>query len=62
MWLRSSARPGVGKASHRMEQAARTVVRDGAWLERVETGERPSAVVGPVAAGEKVIALVAMRL
>jgi len=52
------ARPDVGRSAYRFEQRARADARRGAWLKRRKgepTGE-PTAYVGPIAAGEAVVA------
>lgn len=51
-------RPSVGQVSHRLEQAARAVIRDGVWRQRFElvAPASPAAHAGPIAAGEKVVA------
>ncbi len=51
-------RPDVGNSTNRMEQRARADARQGLWLARrkqTPTGT-PSAVIGPIAAGEVVLA------
>lgn len=53
------ARPDVGQSTYAMVQRARAEVRKGGWRARViggAAGEPPRAFVGPIAAGEKVIA------
>ena len=53
------ARPDVGNSSHGMVQRAKAEARKKNWLNRIigaEPGWSPSAFVGPIAAGEKVIA------
>jgi len=53
------ARPDVGECSYTLVQRARAVARSGGWISRtrgVSGGSMPRAFVGPVAAGEKVIA------
>lgn len=52
------ARPDVGKTSYPMEQRARAEVRSGEWKRRIKkrADRGTSAFVGPIAAGEKVLA------
>jgi nucleoside phosphorylase len=51
-------RPEVGNCSYSMEQIARAVVRNGRWQKRLSSrdGVEPNGHVGPIIAGEKVIA------
>jgi len=54
-------RPAVHNTSHRMEQLARAVARADQWLKRIrkrhaDQVEAPQAHVGPIAAGEQVVA------
>jgi len=52
------ARPDVGRSAYRFEQRARADARRGAWLKRRkgEPSGEPTAHVGPIAAGEAVVA------
>jgi nucleoside phosphorylase len=43
-------------SAYPLVQRARAVRRNDAWLERVTSGARPNAYVGPIASGEQVIA------
>jgi nucleoside phosphorylase len=50
-------RPNVGESAYELEQRARAVARNSVWRARIiESRGEPRALVGPVAAGEKVIA------
>jgi nucleoside phosphorylase len=54
-------RPAVENTSYRMEQLARAVARSDQWLKRIrkrhpDQSEDPQAHVGPIAAGEQVVA------
>ena len=52
-------RPDLGESTHDLVQRARTERRRNVWLQRVKgeiPGQPPSAHVGPIAAGEKVVA------
>lgn len=51
-------RPNVGKSSYRMEQRARAEARREDWTKRIRPAPnaKPQVLVGPIAAGEKVIA------
>jgi nucleoside phosphorylase/predicted NACHT family NTPase len=52
-------RPDVGESSYSLEQRARAERRRENWHARIiggVTGERPRAFIGPIAAGEKVVA------
>ena len=51
-------RPDVGRSTYRFEQRARADARRGAWLKRRkgEASGDPTAYVGPIAAGEAVVA------
>lgn len=55
-----SPRPDVGQGSHRLEQLSRAVAHGDAWLDRIKpvrpTDSAPKAFVGPIAAGEQVVA------
>lgn len=53
-------RPEVAMPSHALEQRARSVARRGAWVQRLVPGPTatPQAFVGPIAAGEVVVASV----
>lgn len=60
-----SARPKVGIAAHALEQRARSVRRQRRWLERIKRkptdpyphpSRTPDSHVGPIAAGEQVVA------
>lgn len=53
------ARPSVGESSYSMVQRARAESRRGKWMERLQgckLGSPPRVHVGPIAAGEKVVA------
>jgi nucleoside phosphorylase len=51
-------RPEVGNSTYRMVQRARAEVRNENWLQRTKAPRvtKPQAFVGPIAAGEKVVA------
>jgi len=50
-------RPDVGETSYRLEQRARAVARSTDWHRRIiESPAAPRAFIGPIAAGEKVVA------
>ena len=52
-------RPDVGQSSHRLIQRARAEARSAIWCEQLSLAhgeKRPSAIVAPMAAGEKVVA------
>src|SRR5207237_4719410 len=53
-------RPEVGNSTYRMVQRAQAEVRSGEWLQRIKPGPyavlQPQAYVGPIAAGDKVLA------
>lgn len=55
-----STRPSVGRSTYSLVQRARSIARSGSWLQRRIGDPNPtaSAVVGPIAAGEKVVASV----
>jgi nucleoside phosphorylase len=56
---RFKSRPDVGNSTYAMEQRAKAEARTDNWLQRIinrEPNLQPSAVVGPIAAGEKVVA------
>jgi nucleoside phosphorylase len=56
---RFAPRPDLGEATHDLVQRARAESRRDAWLQRVKgepASRQPSAFVGPIAAGEKVVA------
>lgn len=63
-------RPEVGHSSYAMEQIARAVARSDDWRARIRQGppgwssaaRSPSVFVGPIAAGEKVVASVSIPL
>ena len=58
-------RPNVGNSSHAMEQRARSVARKHKWVERISGPKidlTPRALVGPIAAGEKLIASIESEL
>lgn len=53
------SRPDVGNSSYRMQQEARYIVGEDSWQSRIigpAPTPKPRAFVGPIAAGEKVIA------
>lgn len=51
----AKARPRAWEISHKADQAARHVVRDGGWTQRLPVGGRlPNVHFGPIAAGEVV--------
>lgn len=59
-------RPDIGTVSYGLEQRARAVARAGAWRDRrlatgQETRRQFDALIGPIAAGEKVVADTASR-
>jgi nucleoside phosphorylase len=59
------ARPDVGNSSYGMVQRARAEARRQDWLKRVlgaEVDSSPRAFIGPIAAGEKVIAVTESEL
>jgi len=52
------ARPDVGQSTYAMVQRAKAEVRKGDWRTRIvgaTAGDQPRALVGPIAAGEKVV-------
>ena len=54
-------RPNVSSVSYSLEQRAKAVARKDNWLERIigedpVADKKPSALVGPIAAGDKVVA------
>jgi len=51
-------RPNVSESSYALEQRARTEARRADWLARIQglSGAKPRALVGPIAAGAKVVA------
>lgn len=52
-------RPDVGESSYPLVQRAKAIARRGDWTRRILdpiAGQTPRAIVGPIAAGEKVIA------
>jgi len=51
-------RPNVGESSYNLVQQSYRVLREGKWLERIQTTPetQPKARIGPIAAGEKVVA------
>ncbi len=49
------SRPDVGESSYRLVQRAKAEARKKDWLQRIR-GREPVAFVGPIAAGEKVVA------
>lgn len=50
-------RPEVGETSYRLQQRARAVARNTDWHRRItESPAAPKAFIGPIAAGEKVVA------
>jgi nucleoside phosphorylase len=53
-------RPSVGEASYRLRQLAEAVQREGNWRRRIDEGvpshEAVRVVLGPIVAGEKVVA------
>ena len=51
-------RPEIGESTYALVQRARTVARDGTWASRIVGGSphpAPKALVGPMAAGEKIV-------
>jgi nucleoside phosphorylase len=51
-------RPDVFRSSHKLEQRARAEARSGTWLARLpeQSAPEPCVRIGPIAAGEKVVA------
>lgn len=57
--FKTLARPEVYRSSYGLEQRARAVIRENAWINRIKPmapDSFPKALVGPIAAGAKVVA------
>ena len=62
-----SPRPDVGNSSYSLEQRARAEAKRIDWIQRIKTdrtpgSKNPKALVGPIAAGNKVVASTRVRV